>query len=129
MAEKPWIDELRTLLGDENVSTEEGEISIYGYDHWPVAVKWKRQGKLPYCPDAIARPGTVSQVSRLLAWANRSQIPVTPWGPGLEDWGSHRNRRGILLDLSTMNQLLALDEHNLLVKAQAGMLEASWKMS
>jgi alkyldihydroxyacetonephosphate synthase len=123
MAEKPWIDELRTLLGDENVSTKESELSAYGYDHWPVAVKWKNQGKLPYCPDAIAQPGTVSQVSRLLAWANRNQIAVTPRGAGSGVTGAATpTGGGILLDLSAMNRLLALDEHNLLVKAQAGML-------
>ena len=78
MSEPAWIPELVELVGAECVVTEEAELRRYGFDQYPLAVKWKSQGLQPYRPDAILRPATTGQVSRLLSWASERRIPVTP---------------------------------------------------
>lgn len=123
MSEPAWITELVELVGAECVVTAGAELGRYGFDQYPLAVKWKNQGLQPYRPDAIVRPATTRQVSRLLSWASERRIPVTPWGAGSGVTGAAIPLAGgISLDLSAMVRLLALDETNLLVSAQAGMI-------
>ena len=50
-----WIERLRNEVGTVQVINEEAEISRYSYDWWPVAAKWRQQGKQPYRPDVIVR--------------------------------------------------------------------------
>jgi alkyldihydroxyacetonephosphate synthase len=119
----PWIDELPGLLGADQISTDAEEIRLHSYDWWPVAAKWRQQGKQPYAPVAVVRPATTTDVSRLVQWAAERQIPLTPWGAGSAVTGAALPLHGGLsVDMSAMNRLLELDEHNLLVKVQAGLM-------
>ena len=77
-----WIERLRNEVGTGRVIDEEAEISRYSYDWWPVAAKWRQQGKQPYRPDVVVRPKHVGEVSRLLSWASANGVPVTPRGAG-----------------------------------------------
>ncbi len=116
-----WVDELKTLLGSGAVITDEDTIRQCSYDWWPVAQKWKQQHKQPFRPDVVVLPRTTDEVSRLLRWASENRIPVTPRGAGSGVTGAALVvRGGICLDMSAMNQILALDETNLLVRVQAG---------
>jgi alkyldihydroxyacetonephosphate synthase len=118
-----WLDELKQWLGPDVVKTDGNTIRQCSYDWWPVAQKWKQQHKQPFRPDAVVRPGTTDEVSRLLHWASENGIPVTPRGAGSGVTGAALAvRGGICLDVLAMNAMLALDETNLLVTAQAGMM-------
>jgi len=120
---KNWVHDLIDLLGVDAVFTGERELLDAGFDLWPVAVKWKNQGKHPYQPEAIVRPVSTEQVSRLMAWAAHRQVPVTPRGAGSGVTGAAiALHGGISLDLSSLDQFISLDEINLMVKAQSGML-------
>jgi alkyldihydroxyacetonephosphate synthase len=117
---KSW-QELEAIVGRANVLTDAESLDFHSYDVWPVAAKWKGQGKLPYRPQVVVCPVSAQQVSQLLHWASRQHIPVTPWGLGSSVTGAPLALKGgISLDLSGMNRILALDEANLLVKVQAG---------
>jgi alkyldihydroxyacetonephosphate synthase len=117
-----WIDSLRGLIGPERVSSDRADLVSHSFDAWPVAAKWRQQGKQPYQPDVVVRPVDTVEVSRLLAWASQNHVPVTPWGAGSSVTGAPLPLHGgISLDLSAMSRLLALDETNLLVKVEAGM--------
>lgn len=121
MTTTEWIAELRLLLGAECVLTDDTELFTHSYDWWPVAAKWRQQGKQPCRPVAVVRPTTVAAISKLLAWANQHGVPVTPWGAGSAVTGAPLPLHGgISLDMRALNQVLALDELNLLVTVQAG---------
>ncbi len=117
-----WND-LQDLLGPGSVLTSQEEIEQHSYDVWPAATKWKMQGKRLHAPEVVVRPTYASQVGRLLSWASERHIPVTPWGLGSSVTGAPLAMKGgISLDLSSMKRIEILDEVNLVVKVQAGML-------
>jgi alkyldihydroxyacetonephosphate synthase len=109
------------MLAPEQVSTSEEDLRAHSYDCWPVAAKWRQQGKRPCRPDAVAYPRRTGEVSRLVRWAVQNGVPVTPWGAGSSVTGAPLPLRGgIALDMSRMNRVLGLDEVNLLVSVEAG---------
>ncbi len=117
-----WVEKLKKELGAERVLTGQEEILAHSYDAWPVAIKWRQQGKAPFHPDAIFRPNSTQEVSRLLAWAGENGVPVTPWGAGSSVVGAPLPLYGGLsLDMSSMNRLLSVDTTNLLAAVEAGM--------
>ncbi len=98
-------------------------LSNYSYDWWPIAAKWRQQGKRLYHPEAIFRPTSVEEISRLLQWAGQHRIAITPWGAGSGVTGAAIPLQGgITLDMGAMQRILALDEMNMLVRVQAGMM-------
>lgn len=116
-----WLPELQALLGAAALHTEEEVINKHSYDVWPVAAKWRNQGKRPFAPDVVVTAAGVEQISKLLRWASEHRIPVTPWGGGSSVTGQPLpTRGGIVLDLSSMDRVIALDPESLLVKVQAG---------
>lgn len=121
MTKTEWVVDLQTMLGTACVLTNEGEISSHSYDWWPVAAKWRQQGKEPYRPDVVVRPTSVEAISRLLAWANQKGVPITPWGAGSSVTGAPLAMSGgISLDMRGLNEVTAVDELNLTVTVQAG---------
>ncbi|MBM1221694.1 FAD-binding protein [Ponticoccus sp. SC2-23] len=73
-------------------------------------------------PDAVAYPETTEEVSRILAICNAAGCPVTPFGAGSALEGQHLAQAGgISLDLSRMNQVLAVNPEDLNVVIQPGL--------
>lgn len=83
-----------------------------------------RAGQPGLVPDAVAQPASSEQVRELLAWAEREQLIIIPYGGGTSVAG-HINtppsdRPVLVLSLEKMNDLLALDEVSLLARLGAG---------
>ncbi|WP_420640765.1 FAD-binding oxidoreductase [Candidatus Leptofilum sp.] len=116
-----WIEELKSVIGEDAVLVDEETIDLHSYDAWPVAAKWKNQGKRPFAPDVVVKAHSTEQVSKLLKWANEKNIPVTPWGGGSSVTGQGLpSKGGIVLDTMSMNRIIALSDESLVVKVQAG---------
>jgi alkyldihydroxyacetonephosphate synthase len=112
---------LKSLVGDGSVLVDEEAIDRHSYDAWPVAAKWKNQGKRPFAPDVVVQAHSAEQVSKLLQWANEKNVPVTPWGGGSSVTGQGLpTNGGIVLDTMSMNKVIALSDESLMVKVQAG---------
>jgi alkyldihydroxyacetonephosphate synthase len=115
--------ELEALLGPNVVLKSQKEIDLHSYDAWPVASKWKLQGKHPCAPDLVVRPLHVGQIQELVRFAARKGVPITPWGLGSSVTGSSLPMHGgITLDLSTMKRTLEIDVANHMVTVEAGAL-------
>ena len=72
-------------------------------------------------PQAVVRPGSTDEVSRILRWANRYGIPVVPRGAGTSlAAGAVPIRGGIVLALTRMNRILSIDPVDLVAVAQPG---------
>ena len=63
------------------------------------------------------------QISELMQYANQKRIPVTVRGAGTGlVGGCVATRGGVLLDLTEMNQIIELDQINMTLRAQPGVL-------
>lgn len=67
------------------------------------------------------RPRTSEEISEILKVANTTKTPVTPKGGGTGWWGTAQPRAGgILIDMTRMNEVLAIDEDAMTVTIEAG---------
>lgn len=74
-------------------------------------------------PELVVKPLTTEEVSKVMTFAYEHNIPVTPRGSGTGLVGSAvAIHKGIIMDLSLMNQFLELDEENLTITVEPGVL-------
>ena len=74
-------------------------------------------------PDLVARVISAQEVSKILAYANEKRIAVTPRGAGTGLVGaSVAIEKGIMIDTTLMNHILELDEENLTLTVEPGVL-------
>ncbi len=76
-------------------------------------------------PEAVAFPRSVDSVSRILQFANRHGIPVTPRGAGYGYVGGCIPvRGGIALSLAGMNEILDISKKDFVAVVQPGVITA-----
>lgn len=74
-------------------------------------------------PEALVEVKTTEEVSKIMRYACENNIPVTPRGQGTGlVGGSVALHGGIMLNMSKMNQILELDEENLTLTVEPGVL-------
>ncbi|KRE35966.1 FAD-linked oxidase [Janibacter sp. Soil728] len=79
----------------------------------------------PGRPLAVVRPTSTTEVSRCLAWAQRTGTPVVPRGAGTGLSGGAAARDGsIVLSLERMDRIREIDHGNHLVVVEAGVVNA-----
>lgn len=106
--------ELSKLLGSEIVSESIDERVKYGQDETEDFV---------FEPDVVVKPQTVDQVSRLLAWCNENDVPVTPRGAGTGLSGAALPvKAGVLLSMENFNKILHVDEENMQATIECGVI-------
>jgi glycolate oxidase len=80
-------------------------------------------GALHHFPDVLVEPASTAQVAAILRHANARRIPVTPRGQGTGLVGaSVALHGGIMLGTARMNRILELDEENLTLTVEPGVL-------
>ena len=79
-------------------------------------------GRLHGQASALVFPVSTQEVSDTLRWAHERRVPVTPRGAGTNLVGSTVPQGGIVLDLSRMNRVLALDADTMTVTVEPGIL-------
>jgi glycolate oxidase len=111
------IDELRDAVGEPHVVADDPD-AMQDYAHDEVA-----GDKHVHMPEAVVRPGSAQEVSRILTIANRERIPVTPRGAGSGlSGGAVPVRGGIVLSLERMNHILEIDTDNLVAVVEPGVV-------
>jgi glycolate oxidase len=107
------LEYLRELFGERLFAGDE-IISDYGHDE---------MGSVVAMPEALVQAVSRDEVVSLLRYAQERRIPVTPRGQGTGlVGGCVPLHGGILLDLSKMNRILTLDEDNLSLIVEPGVL-------
>lgn len=105
--------QLETLVGKDHLSKDPEELLCYSYD---------ATGDV-YLPDAVIFPGSEHDVSEILKIANQQNVIVVPRGAGSGmTGGAVPVNGGLVMVFSRMNQILAIDEKNLWVKVQPGVV-------
>jgi glycolate oxidase len=108
------INELRSLLGADEVFTDHDVLVTYGQDETE---------DLIFEPEVVVKPATTQEVSAVLKLATRHRIPVTPraGGTGLSG-GALPVHGGILLSMERFNRILEIDRDNLQAVVEPGVI-------
>jgi alkyldihydroxyacetonephosphate synthase len=112
---------LSAAIGTDAVITAAGELDAYTADtYWP-ALAAKAAGTPLARPDVVVRPRTEEDVATTLAIAHERRVPVVPWGGGSGTQGGCLPiHGGIVVDLRSLDRIIAIDEASMTVTAQAG---------
>ena len=111
----PLAAELVAALGANNVLQDDTQIAPY------------RRDRSPYPeidPGIVVTPDSIDEISQVLQIANRSRTPVVVRGGGFSMTGFLPQPPGqaIVLDTRRLNRVLEIDEVNMTVTAEAGVI-------
>ena len=120
MLDSRIIDQLRQIVGKDQVSTEKADLICYSYD----ATQQK------FMPDVVVHPQTSEQISRIMRLANTEKVPVFPRGAGSGfTGGSLPTTGGIVLTTERMDKILEIDEENLVAVVQPGVVTEQFQIA
>lgn len=105
------LDDLRALLG-ERLSTAAAVREQHGKDEGPYP---------PQPPDAVCFAESTGEVAEIVKLCAREGVPIIPYGTGTSLEGQVQAvKGGISIDVSGMNQVLAVNGEDLDCRVQAG---------
>ncbi len=114
------VSQLGEIIGADRISTLLPDRLANSRGTFPLEFKWIQSGPYPYIPDAVVWPRTAREVSAVLRWAQKAEMPVIPFGGGSGIVGGVvAERGGISLDLKKLTDL-DIDERSLIANAGAG---------
>lgn len=108
------IAQLEQIVGQAFVFTDQDTRKVYGHDETE---------DYNFPPHVVVKPRTAAEISEILKIANKHKIPVVPIGArtGLSG-GALSVQGGIGLAMERFNQILVLDEQNLQVITEPGVI-------
>lgn len=108
------IEAFRKIVGEQYVFVDEETLQYYSHDETE---------NLHYLPQVVVKPRTAEEVSAILKICNQHLIPVTPRGGGTGlSGGALPHLGGVLLSTERMNSILSIDERNLQVTTEPGVI-------
>jgi glycolate oxidase subunit GlcD len=106
-----WLPHVKKVLGHDEIFFDSAILAEYAADKWFAS----------HQPDAVALPKSTEAVSRLLSFANRHRIPLTPRGAGYGYVGGCVPvRGGIVLSLERLNRIREISRADFVAVVQAG---------
>jgi glycolate oxidase len=109
-----YIAAFKKIAGDEFVLTDKDSLINYSHDETET---------LSFLPEIVIKPRTAEEVSEILTICNKERIPVTPRGAGTGlSGGALPHLGGVLLSTERMNAILEVDERNLQVITEPGVI-------
>ena len=113
-------DEIKANIGANNVCTDEEKLDTYSHDEVPQS-SYDRK----YTADLLVFPESTEHVSDIMKIAHKYRIPVTPRGAGTGlSGGAMPVFGGIVMSFEKMNHILELDEENLTITTEPGVVTA-----
>jgi glycolate oxidase len=111
---KEHIDAFRKILGNDFVFIDEESLKNYSHDETET---------LSFLPEVVIKPRTAQEISAIMKICNEHRIPVTPRGAGTGlSGGALPHLGGVLLSTERMNTLTQIDERNLQVTTEPGVI-------
>src|SRR5437016_6207794 len=112
--------ERRRLLGDDRVADDPDTLAAHSRDKWFAAHE----------PNAVVFARSTGDVSKLLRFASREKVPVTPRGGGFGYVGGCVPARGgIALSLAKMNRIKEISFSDAVAIVEPGVFTADLKMA
>lgn len=108
------IERLSFLAGAENVFVDKEALEHYGHDETE---------RLLFLPEVVVKPMNTAAISSIMQLCHAERIPVTPRGAGTGlSGGALPQLGGILLSTEKLNQIIEIDEKNLQVTTEPGVI-------
>ncbi len=108
------VDSLRQIVGAANVITGSEQMEPYSHDE---VVGLRAE------PEVVVLARSAEHVARVLRLAQRERVPVTPRGAGMGlSGGAVPVQAGIVLSLEKMNRIVELDQENLMITVEPGVI-------
>ena len=108
------IERFKQITGEAYVFIDDESLNFYSHDQTET---------LSYLPEVVIKPRTVEEVSAIMKICNENKIPVTPRGAGTGlSGGALPHLGGVLLSTERMNSILQIDERNLQVTTEPGVI-------
>ena len=108
------INLFKEIVGKDFVLFDEETLRHYSHDETE---------NLHFLPDVVIKPRTAEEIGAILKICNAGKIPVTPRGAGTGlSGGALPHLGGVLLSTERMNSILEIDERNLQVTTEPGVI-------
>lgn len=108
------IEEFKKISGDAYVLVDKESLADYDHDETE---------NLHFLPDTVIKPRSAAEISAIMKICNEHKIPVTPRGAGTGlSGGALPHLGGVLLSMERMNSILEIDERNLQVTTEPGVI-------
>lgn len=108
------IEDFKKIIGEEFIFIDKDSLHHYSHDETE---------DLHFLPEVVLKPRTTEEISDILKICNREKIPVTPRGGGTGlSGGALPHLGGVLLSTERMNTILQIDERNLQVITEPGVI-------
>ncbi|HQR01713.1 MAG TPA: FAD-binding protein, partial [Ferruginibacter sp.] len=109
-----YIASFQRITGEQFVFTDAESLDKYAHDETE---------NLHFLPGVVIKPRTAEEISAIMRICNEHHIPVTPRGAGTGlSGGALPHRGGVLLSMERMNSILEIDERNLQVTTEPGVI-------
>ena len=104
----------KQIIGEAYVLADEETLQHYGHDETE---------HLLYLPEVVLKPRTAAEISAIMKICNENRIPVTPRGAGTGlSGGALPHLGGVLISMERLNSILEIDERNLQVTTEPGVI-------
>ena len=104
----------KKITGDAYVFADEESLNNYAHDETE---------NLHFLPDIVIKPKSAEEISQIMVICNEHKIPVTPRGAGTGlSGGALPHLGGVLLSMERMNSIIEIDERNLQVTTEPGVI-------
>lgn len=108
------IAELKNISGEKFVLSDSENLQHYSQDETE---------DLSFFPEAVVKPRTAGEISKILILCNRELIPATPRGGGTGlSGGALPVFGGIVISMERFNSILEIDERNLQATVEPGVI-------
>lgn len=108
------IESFKKITGDDFVFIDGASLQHYSHDETET---------LAYLPEVVIKPRTAEEISAIMKICNENKIPVTPRGAGTGlSGGALPHLGGVVLSTERMNSILEIDERNLQVTTEPGVI-------
>ncbi len=109
-----YINSFKNIVGDSYVLVDDESLNRYAHDETE---------NLLFLPDIVIKPRSAREISEIMQICNANRIPVTPRGAGTGlSGGALPHLGGVLLSMERMNSILEIDERNLQVITEPGVI-------
>lgn len=118
--------DVRSALGDvvdpEILSVDDPDRMAHANDWTPAALLAARRGRVSDWVDCVVRPRSAPEVADVLRWAGATGTAIVPFGGGSSVCGgiADPGRPAVVLDLTSMSQIVDVDTTSRLARVQAG---------
>ncbi|HTM91273.1 MAG TPA: FAD-linked oxidase C-terminal domain-containing protein [Flavisolibacter sp.] len=108
------VEAFKKIVGGQYVFVDEEVLSHYAHDETE---------DLHFLPDVVIKPASAEEISAILKLCDQYKIAVTPRGAGTGlSGGALPHLGGVLLSIERLNKIINIDERNLQVTTESGVI-------